>query len=123
VEFPYTAVIAAEDAEDAEILHQFLGENGFMWEEESNENLLEKQHWHDGGLCYDIDSDRRVVNYAPAEYYENEFEKDFPNLMPQNPKWFLCSVCDFITMVGGNYKVPCDLDVADDSEITAFLCQ
>lgn len=120
MEFPRTAVIHAEDKEDAEILCQFLHENGYIFE--GGGSLLEDCRWNyaDGGTCYDIEEAKKFVNCCDKKYYENNFAEDYPQLFPDTPEWFLCSVNNFILMCGGTPKPPA-FEPAGINEISKFL--
>lgn len=122
--FPRTAVIATDSRAAAEMLIEFLKDNGYRWQWDDHDGLdsgLEMK-WinYCDNTCFDIESTNKLVCYCSRTYYEEEFENDYPELMPDDDKWFLCSVDEFIAMCNGVEPAP-EFEAADESELSSFL--
>lgn len=122
INFPATAVIYPGSYEEAEVLREFLDEHGFKIEgtRKFTEEELKDLWRHGDSMCFDIETGRRSVSSATVSYYREEFEEDYPELMPDDESFFLCSVNDFIVMCGGKDRFP-DFEGVDRDEIVSFL--
>ena len=120
--FPRTAVIATGSRAAAELLIEFLKDNGYQWDTNDPLSSGLESRWSDyrDSTCFDIESTNKVVCHCSRTYYEEEFENDYPELMPDDDKWFLCSVDEFIAMCNGVEPAP-EFDTADESELSSFL--
>ena len=121
MEFPHTAVICAATKEDMENLCDFFIAHKFF-EADTGEPFKEysDMDWniYYGETCYDIEG--KAVNWSDTNYYEKRFPKEYPELMPEDPKWYLCSVQDFIAMCNG-VPINAEFDVADDGDLESML--
>lgn len=120
--FPRTAVIATGSRAAAEMLIEFLKDNGYQWDTHDSLSSGLESRWSDyrESTCFDIESTNKVVCHCSRTYYEEEFEDDYPELMPDDDKWFLCSVDEFIAMCNGVVSAP-DFETADEAELSSFL--
>lgn len=120
--FPRTAVIATGSRAAAELLIEFLKDNGFQWDGETplSEGFENRWDYYKENTCFDINSDDKIVCHCSRTYYEEEFENDYPELMPEDDRWFLCSVEEFIAMCNGMEPAP-EFEIADETELNSFL--
>lgn len=120
--FPRTAVIEAGDKAAARLLLEFLKDGGFHWDGGASLTDELDTRWSDyrESTCFDIDLNHKVVCHCSRTYYEEEFENDYPELMPDDDKWFLCSVDEFIAMCNGVEPAP-EFETADEAELSSFL--
>lgn len=120
--FPRTAVIATGNRAAAELLIEFLKDNWYQWDTNDPLSSGFESIWSDyrDSTCFDIESTNKVVCHCSRTYYEEEFENDYPELMPDDDKWFLCSVDEFIAMCNGVEPAP-EFEAADEAELSSFL--
>lgn len=120
--FPRTAVIEAGDKAAARLLLEFLKDGGFRWDGGASltDELDDRWSEYQESTCFDIDLDLKVVCHCSRTYYEEAFENDYPELMPEDDKWFLCSVNEFIAMCYGVEPAP-EFEIADEAELNSFL--
>lgn len=120
--FPRTAVIATGSRAAAEMLIEFLKDNGYQWDTHDPLDSGLEPRWSDyrESTCFDIESTNKVVCHCSRTYYEEEFENDYPELMPDDDKWFLCSVDEFIAMCNGVESAP-EFEAANEAELSSFL--
>lgn len=119
---PRSAVIAPGCIEEARELIEFLDSLGFTWD--NGDDLIEyfESHWDGNDTCFDIYSGNKYVYCCDREYYEGgNFERDYPELFPDELRWFLCSVSDFISMCGAKESENHDFEIASDDDILKFL--
>lgn len=121
LEFPHTAVICAPTEEDARELFDLFAANDFRIVGE-NTPIVDggNTRWINNkeATCYDIEG--KAVCWANREYYETRFGDEFPRLIPDDPKWFLCTVQDFIDMCGGKI-INAEFDIAEEGALEAML--
>lgn len=122
IEFPRTAVISPASLEEAQTLLYFLGENGFKLDgdREVNDEVIEEVWNSDRNICFDIETYRNNICWCNRSYYVEEFENDYPDLMPDNDELFMCSVDDFIAFCGGKGRFK-EFEGVDTDELKAFL--
>ena len=121
MEFPHTAVIHVATKEDLEALFEiFQTHNFYSGGSDSPFEEISDMGWDMYGneTCYDIEG--KCVNWSSISYYENDFESDFPGLIPDDPIWFICTVQDFIAMCN-NELINVEFDIADENDLIAML--
>lgn len=121
ISFPRTAVIRPDSLEEAEILLHFLDEYEFRLD--GDQKITDKtirEIWsRDTNTCFDIETERKNICWCNESYYREEFEDDYPELMPDE-NMFMCSVNDFIVFCGGENRFK-DFEGVDTDELKAFL--
>lgn len=102
---PEKAIICAPTSEDAGLLFQFLGTNGYRF---GGDDPTTCDHgWTSYGVdtCYNLEPDKRIC-YCYRDYYKEEaanFDAGDMNeytarYMPEDPNLRFISVADFITL-------------------------
>lgn len=84
ISFPRTAVIRPDSLEEAEILLHFLDEYEFRLDgdQEITDKTIREIWSRDTNTCFDIETERKNICWCNESYYREEFEDDYPELMP-----------------------------------------
>ena len=117
--FPRSAVICTPTYEEAVTLCDFLNANGFH-DGHDDEGEIDPNEWNglEDNTCFDIDGE--AVFSASRDYYEGRFKTDYPELIPDDPAWFLCTVEDFIAMCSDE-TINAEFEIGEESDLMAML--
>lgn len=120
MEFPHTAVICTPTEEDAKALFEIFVTYDFYDNANGEEPFIEfsDMDWKNPDTCYDIED--KGVYSADRHYYETRFKTEYPDLVPEDPKWFLCTVQDFIAMCEDE-ATKGEFDIAGEGDLEAML--